>query len=101
MKPDKDKEIQAKQETIKHYKDTHTRMQTFEKGEKVGVKSNSSIRKWYWENGIIHKVMGKVTYLVKCRRKIRYCHADHLRANTTDIADVSNTPEHFEIKSTE
>ena len=35
--------------------------------------------------GVIHKVLGRSPYLVRCDRKIRYCHTDHLLRRHADI----------------
>lgn len=92
VKPDRDKATKAKQEVMKQNKDNYTRARTFDVGEKVGVKTNSLIGKWYWEAGVIHKILGKVTYLVKCGKKIRYCHADHLRPREAEHSDIMVEP---------
>ena len=39
--------------------------------------------------GIIHKVLGTVTYLVKCEARIRYCHVDHPIQSEREVLDTS------------
>ncbi|KAH3819830.1 hypothetical protein DPMN_121573 [Dreissena polymorpha] len=69
-------------------------MREFVNGDLAAVKTNTTVGKWHWIPGVIHKVLGKVTYLVKCSGKIRYCHADHLipRHSSMEMSSDSYRP---------
>ncbi|XP_045183417.2 uncharacterized protein K02A2.6-like [Mercenaria mercenaria] len=78
VKPSKDSKVKDSQMKMKAVHDKSTKMRTFEKGDQVAVKSTIQGGKWEWRPGVIHKVLGAVSYLVKCNNRIRYCHIDHL-----------------------
>ncbi|XP_052212100.1 uncharacterized protein K02A2.6-like [Dreissena polymorpha] len=77
-KPDKDGVVKKKQTGMKDQHDHPVKMREFVNEDLVAVKTNTTVGKWHWIPGVIHNVLGKVTYLVKLSSKIRYCHADHL-----------------------
>ena len=83
LKPNKATDIEKKQESMKDSHDKrHTTYRAFVNGDTVLVKTIlPGGKKWKWIPGIIHKIKGPVTYLVKVDTKIRYCHADRLRKN--------------------
>lgn len=85
VKPDKDSKVKDTQLKMKAAHDKSTKMRTFEKGDQVAVKSTIQGGKWEWRSGIIHKVLGAVSYLVRCNNRIRYCHIDHLVARHAEL----------------
>lgn len=99
-RPDKDKVAKQKQCDMKKYHDkAPCKSREFEKGDRVAVKTHTSVGKWQWIPGIIHKVLGKLTYLVKCGSKIRYCHIDHLVRRDSEW-ETSPEPVFVDLPST-
>lgn len=94
IKPDREKFVQRKQESMKkHHDKNRTCVRYFKVGEKVLVKTKLiggkkwkllvkttliGGKKWKWIPGIILTVKGPLTYLVKVDNKVRFCHVDHL-----------------------
>ena len=87
IKPSKESQTENKQDKMKQYHDrSHTQVRSFEKGEKVQVKTAiPGGKKWIWLSGTILKRKGPRTYLVLVGKKIRYCHIDHLLESYMDL----------------
>ncbi|XP_053383760.1 uncharacterized protein LOC128549978 [Mercenaria mercenaria] len=85
VKPSKDSKVKGSQRNMKAVHDKSTKMRTFEKGDQVAVKSTIQGGKWKLWPGVIHKVLGAVSYLVKCNNRIRYCHIDHLVSRHAEL----------------
>lgn len=94
VKPNKSEQIERQQERmVKQHDKSHSTMNNFKVGETVLVKTTlSGGLKWKWLPGVIHKVKSSVTYLVKVDRKIRFCHADHLRRNEAKFPENYGKP---------
>ena len=95
IKPDREKFVREKQETMKkHHDKTHSKVRSFNEGDKVLVKTTLlGGKKWKWMPGIIVRVKGPLTYLVKVGLKTRYCHVDHL---IDTLADIPTEQEQFD-----
>ena len=87
VKPNQESQVENKQDKMKQYHDrAHTNIRSFEKGEKVQVKTTlTGGKKWIWLSGTILKKKGPRTYLVLVGKKIRFCHADHLMESFVDL----------------
>ena len=49
-------------------------------------------KKWKWLPGLIQKVKGPLTYLVKIDNRIRYCHLDHLIKDHSEMKSQDQLP---------
>jgi hypothetical protein len=84
VKPSKDSKVKDSQTKMTVNHDKSSKLRIFEKGDRVAVKTTINGNKWEWKPGVIHKVLGAVSYLVRCNNRLRFCHVDHLIARYTE-----------------
>ena len=60
LKTDKENTVENKQEKMKVNHDRGTTMRDFQCGDKVSVKTNTSVNRWIWVPGVIHNIPSTV-----------------------------------------
>lgn len=74
-------------------------MREFQKEDQVQVKTTVPGQKWKWVSEVIHRRLGPLTYLVRVRNRILYCHADHLLASSAILLERDPTLQPLDLSS--
>jgi hypothetical protein len=106
LKPSLNKQVQKKQdEQCRHHDHGRTSVRTFKLGDSVRVRS-SRVGEEKWMLGVVIKICGPLTYVVKVGSTRRYVHVDHLIAahsdrDSSDVLDQTLAVGDRPIKPTE